>query len=72
MSKDQKVTTNEEIIEALVRDLVDFAIQSKKVLNTCSFNLDALSEAVLLEKMSEEVLNKFTAKSEDIATTEEN
>ena len=59
--------TNDEqnLLNALVRDIVDLAISSKRVIASGSFKKEDMGEVLLLSEMSDEILNRFTKKVEN-------
>lgn len=61
----KKTFTDKEIISALVKDLVQFAEQAKKVVDTASIPYSKLEDAVVLESMCTEILEKFVKKEEN-------
>lgn len=54
----------DEIIETILRDLVDMSIQSKKVLANANMTLENMHEAHLLNEMADEILKRYTKAKE--------
>ncbi len=51
---------DKQIIKALVRDLVEFAMQSKQYLEVSSTSIANVQHGLMLQQMADEVLARFT------------
>ena len=74
MSLKKKDFTDKEIIQALVRDLVQFAHQAKTVMDSASVPVDrdTLENTIVLNTMIEEILTRYTqAKDEKLEEIKE-
>jgi len=61
--KDAKAsTTEQQLIKALVRDLVDVAILTQEITELGQFNYNDFDKVHLLNTMCEEILSRFTQK----------
>lgn len=64
MSKEKKLN-EKAIILSLAKDLVETAVQVKKVLAVCSVPYSHIEEARLLGLMAEEIINSYTKNKEE-------
>ena len=53
-----------DILYVVVKDLVDFSILTKKVLQKSNFSIDILDDVKLLDMMCDEIINKYTKAGE--------